>query len=133
MQGGGGGGKKGDRAPLWRLLNPSFLNQIAMATTTSRGSGSPYRRRDGEPVLEHRPGSVFVLLGEDDVLVIGGSCSRLLPEPPLCVTTTNLVGGVVCGCGWVGSCCLWLNPPEPGWLTLVCGAGVPWYATSALP
>ena len=69
---GGGGERGGDRAHMWCLLCPTLVNQLAMATTTSRGDGSPYRRRDGEPVLEHRPGSVFVLFGEDDVFVTGG-------------------------------------------------------------
>ena len=52
---------------------------IAMSTTTCRDGGFPLGPAGAEPVLEHGPGSVFVLSGEDDVLVIGGFCSRLLP------------------------------------------------------
>ena len=82
------------------------------------------------PVPDHGFGFGFVLLGEDNVRSANGNSTRL-PQPFLCTTTSDLVGAS--RCVWCSSCCWHLIPPEPVWVSFVFAAGMPWYATSALP
>ena len=83
------------------------------------------------PPVDHRFGSIFILSGEGDVSVVFVFVGRLF-QPLLGAAVPNkVVAGWVCrGRGGRSGRCV---PSESGWLSLVGGAGVPWYSASALP
>ena len=100
-------------------------------TVRARELGCPLVAVGDAPAVNHGFSFVLILFGEDDVSVACGSGGRF-PKPSLNTAASNLVVGVwLCrrdGCGgW------WCCPSESGWVSLVCWAGMPWYATSALP
>ena len=83
----------------------------------------------GSSVPDHGFGFVFVLFGEDNVSVAYGF--GRLPQSLLYTTTTDLVSrGRWC---WCSSGCWHIGLSEPGGVSSMCDAGVPWYATSTLP
>ena len=85
----------------------------------------------GASVVNHCFGFIFILFSEDDVCVTNGF-GGWLSKPFLDTATSNLVVGG-CRCRRVG-CSSWCFCfSESGWVSLVCGAGMPWYATSTLP
>ena len=88
---------------------------------------------EASPSVDHVLTLGLILSCEDDVCVVGGSGSGGgFPEPLLGAAATNEVLGVCLCCG-DGSSGLWCCPSESAWLSLMCWAGVPWDATSALP
>ena len=82
--------------------------------------------------MNHRFGSIFILFGEDDDVSILFVFVGCLFQPLLGAAVPNkvVIGWVCRGRGGRFGRCV---PSESGWLSLVGGAGVPWYSASALP
>ena len=82
--------------------------------------------------MNHRFGSIFILFGEDDDVSILFVFVGCLFQPLLGAAVSNkvVIGWGCCGRGGRFGRCV---PSESGWLSLVGGAGVPWYPTSVLP